>query len=90
MYELHFAGAILNNINTRLYARTVSVILRHVKSALVFVDCASCHLVLEALSLFPENQNQHPTLILITDKIVEKEKALPAVDNFLDIDEGLE
>ncbi|KAG5061395.1 hypothetical protein JHK87_002424 [Glycine soja] len=74
----------------RLYARTVFVILRHVNSALVFVDCASCHLVLEALSLFLENQNQRPTLILLTDKIVEKEKASPAVHNFLDIDEGLE
>ncbi|KAG4955109.1 hypothetical protein JHK85_041473 [Glycine max] len=93
MYELHFAvpfaGAILNNINTRLDARTVSVILRHANSRLVFVDCASRDLVLEALSLFPENQNQRPTLILITDETVEKEKAAPAVDNFLDTYEGL-
>ncbi|KHN39513.1 Putative acyl-activating enzyme 6 [Glycine soja] len=95
MYELHFAvpfaGAILNNINTRLDARTVSVILRHANSTLVFVDCASRDLVLEALSLFPENQSQRPTLILITDNTVqeEKTKTSPTVDNFLHTYEGL-
>nr|KYP30983.1 hypothetical protein KK1_049351 [Cajanus cajan] len=59
MYELHFAvpfvGALLNNNNTRLDARTVSVILRHASSTLVFVDYASRDLVLQALSLFPDN-----------------------------------
>lgn len=44
MYELQFAvpmcGAILNNINTRLDARTVSVLLRHCESKLLFVDVA--------------------------------------------------
>ncbi|KAI4307730.1 hypothetical protein L6164_030886 [Bauhinia variegata] len=76
MYELHFAvpfaGAILNNINTRLDARTISVILRHAESKLVFVDCASRALVLEALSLFPPNSHsQRPVLILIADDTVE-------------------
>ncbi|XP_020211236.1 probable acyl-activating enzyme 5, peroxisomal [Cajanus cajan] len=89
MYELHFAvpfaGAVLNNINTRLDARTVSVILRHASSTLVFVDCASRDLVLQALSLFPEN-SQRPILILITDDTVEKTS--PSVD-FMDTYEGL-
>ncbi|TKY56637.1 Acyl-activating enzyme 5 of peroxisomal [Spatholobus suberectus] len=89
MYELHFAvpfaGAVLNNINTRLDARTVSVILRHASSTLVFVDCASRDLVLEALSLFP-NRSQRPVLILIADDTVEE--ASPTVD-FLDTYEGL-
>lgn len=39
MYELQFSvpfvGAILNNINTRLDARTISIILRHAESKLV-------------------------------------------------------
>ncbi|KAL5770545.1 hypothetical protein ACOSP7_014699 [Xanthoceras sorbifolium] len=70
MYELHFAvpftGAVLNNINTRLDARTVSVILRHGESKLVLVDHESSSLVLEAISLFPPNAKR-PPLILITD-----------------------
>lgn len=70
MYELHFAvpmsGAILNNINTRLDARTISVILRHSESKLVFVDILSHSVILEAFSLFP-SEIKPPKLILITD-----------------------
>ncbi|KAI3982903.1 hypothetical protein MKX01_010386 [Papaver californicum] len=70
MYELHFAvpmsGAILNNINTRLDARTISVILCHSESKLIFVDILSHSLILEAFSLFP-SEIKSPTLILITD-----------------------
>jgi acyl-CoA synthetase (AMP-forming)/AMP-acid ligase II len=70
MYELHFAvpmsGAILSNINTRLDARTVSVLLRHSESKLVFVDHIFLPLVLEALSLLPPNA-QRPPLVLIAD-----------------------
>ncbi|KAE8022186.1 hypothetical protein FH972_008010 [Carpinus fangiana] len=70
MYELHFAvpmsGAIFNTINTRLDARTVSVLLRHSESKLVFVDHLSRSLVLEALSLLPPKTHR-PLLVLITD-----------------------
>ncbi|CAK9136406.1 unnamed protein product [Ilex paraguariensis] len=70
MYELHFAvpmaGAILNNINLRLDARTIAVLLHHSESKLVFVDYQSSSTILEALSLFPHN-SQRPLLILITD-----------------------
>ena len=70
MYELHFAvpmaGAILNTINTRLDARTVSVMLRHSESKLVFVDQLSVKLILDAVSLFPPN-TPIPRLVLITD-----------------------
>uniref|UniRef100_A0A5B6YWM8 Putative acyl-activating enzyme 5, peroxisomal n=1 Tax=Davidia involucrata TaxID=16924 RepID=A0A5B6YWM8_DAVIN len=70
MYELHFAvsmtGAILNSINTRLDPRTVSVLLRHSESKLIFVDYLSRSFILEALSLFPPNA-QRPLLVLITD-----------------------
>ncbi|PSS00358.1 Acyl-activating enzyme 5, peroxisomal like [Actinidia chinensis var. chinensis] len=70
MYELHFAvpmaGAILNCINTRLDARTVSVLLRHSESKLVFVDYQSASLVLEGLSLLPK-PSPRPPLILITE-----------------------
>lgn len=70
MYELHFAipmaGAIINTINLRLDARTISVILQHSESKLVFVDYQSSSVILEALSLFPENFKK-PLLVLITE-----------------------
>nr|GMD67296.1 probable acyl-activating enzyme 5, peroxisomal [Ipomoea batatas] len=72
MYELHFAapmaGAILNTINLRLDARTVSIQLLHSESKLVFVDRQSSSLVLEAISLLPTTSlSQRPILILISD-----------------------
>ncbi|XP_028752757.1 probable acyl-activating enzyme 5, peroxisomal [Neltuma alba] len=88
MYELHFAvpftGAVLNNINARLDARTISVILRHGESKLVFVDCVSRALVLEAISLLPR-EIQRPTLILITDDSVGP----TSLEGFFDTYEGL-
>ncbi|KAI3798714.1 hypothetical protein L1987_33992 [Smallanthus sonchifolius] len=70
MYELYFAipfaGAVINSINTRLDARTVSVILTHSESKLVFVDYQSVPIVLDALSMFSPN-TQKPMLVLITD-----------------------
>ncbi|XVF38040.1 hypothetical protein REPUB_Repub20aG0063500 [Reevesia pubescens] len=70
MYELHFSvpmsGAILNNINTRLDARTIFILLRHSESKLLFVDTLSQSVALEAISLFPPNQNR-PLLVLIKD-----------------------
>ncbi|EOA20316.1 hypothetical protein CARUB_v10000624mg [Capsella rubella] len=69
MYELQFAvpmsGAILNNINTRLDARTVSVLLRHCGSKLLFVDVFSHDLVVEAISMMTTDP---PVLVLIADK----------------------
>ncbi|KDO80441.1 hypothetical protein CISIN_1g008636mg [Citrus sinensis] len=70
MYELHFAvpmsGAIFNTINTRLDARTISIILKHSESKLVFVDHLSSSLLLEVVSLFPPH-SKTPKLVLITD-----------------------
>ncbi|KAI3798712.1 hypothetical protein L1987_33990 [Smallanthus sonchifolius] len=69
-YELHFAitmtGAVINTINTRLDARTISVILKHNESKLVFVDHQLTHLIQEALSLLPDLCS-HPHLVLIED-----------------------
>ncbi|KAJ6744661.1 ACYL-ACTIVATING ENZYME [Salix purpurea] len=77
MYELQFAvpmsGAILNNINTRLDARTISTLLRHGESKLVFVDYLSLDVIREALSLFPP-ETPCPNLVLITD---DEEEAPP-------------
>ncbi|KAH0982050.1 hypothetical protein GBA52_009227 [Prunus armeniaca] len=93
MYELHFAvpmsGAILNNINTRLDAHNISIILRHSESKLIFVDHLSVSLTLQALSLFPPHLPK-PLLILITDN-EHRSTPIPAVDNnyFLDTYENL-
>ncbi|XP_049369663.1 2-methylpropanoate--CoA ligase CCL4-like [Solanum verrucosum] len=82
MYELHFAvpmaGAVLNTINLRLDARTISVLLRHSESKLLFVDCQSKSLILEALSLFPPEFHR-PVLVLIEDE----EFPIPKTDEFI-------
>ncbi|KAH8512258.1 hypothetical protein H0E87_009469 [Populus deltoides] len=70
MYELHFAvpmaGAILNTLNTRLDARTISLLLCHAESELLFVDLMSVSLVNEAISLLPSSAKP-PLLVLIAD-----------------------
>ncbi|MCL7033848.1 hypothetical protein MKW94_017438 [Papaver nudicaule] len=70
MSELHFAvpmsGAILNTVSTRLDARTVSILLCHSESKLIFVDVHSSSVILEAFSLFPP-EIQPPVLIFIDD-----------------------
>ncbi|VFQ75518.1 unnamed protein product [Cuscuta campestris] len=70
MYELHFsapmAGAVLNTINVRLDSRTVSVLLAHSESKLLFVDSQFKALVADALSRFPPGFPR-PILVLIAD-----------------------
>ncbi|GJN26049.1 hypothetical protein PR202_gb13947 [Eleusine coracana subsp. coracana] len=70
MYEMHFgvpmSGAVLNNINTRLDARTVSVLLKHAGSKLVFVDPALLQLLRDALRLLPPG-HPAPRVILVED-----------------------
>ncbi|MBA0875149.1 hypothetical protein Goshw_027047 [Gossypium schwendimanii] len=93
MYELQFAvpmsGAVLNNINTRLDAHTLSILLQHSESKLVFVDHHSSSLVLEAISLFPRN-TKHPQLILIDDEMVSSgSKSTSSISHFLDHYEGI-
>lgn len=69
VYELQFAvpmsGAVLNNINPRLDANALSVLLRHSESKLVFVDHHSRSLVLEAVSFL--NKNERPHLVILND-----------------------
>ncbi|XP_023734216.1 2-methylpropanoate--CoA ligase CCL4 [Lactuca sativa] len=69
-YELHFAitmtGAVINTINTRLDGRTVSIILHHSESKLVFVDHHLTRLIQEAVSLLPDGC-AHPPQVLITE-----------------------
>lgn len=70
MYEMHFgvpmSGAVLNTINTRLDARTVSVILRHSGSRILFADTLSFSLARSALALLPADHTP-PLIIPIED-----------------------
>ncbi|GJN01341.1 hypothetical protein PR202_ga18600 [Eleusine coracana subsp. coracana] len=80
MYEMHFgvpmSGAVLNNINTRLDARTVAVLLKHSGSKLVFVDPASLQLLHDALRLLPAD-HPAPRVIPMEDPY---EKQFPPAD----------
>ncbi|WOL18208.1 hypothetical protein Cni_G27001 [Canna indica] len=70
MYEMHFgvpmSGAVLNTINTRLDARTISILLCHSGSKLVFVDVLSRPLLDDALRLFPASA-EPPRVVPIED-----------------------
>ena len=79
MYEMHFgvpmSGAVLHTINTRLDARTVSVLLRHSGSRLVLVDQASLPLIRDALRLLPPGHDA-PRVIPVEDP--HEQSLLPA------------
>ncbi|KAM7267103.1 hypothetical protein ACFE04_009269 [Oxalis oulophora] len=55
MYEMHFAvpmaGAVLNNINTRITANNIATILSHSEAKALFVDCEYVSLACEALQI---------------------------------------
>ncbi|XP_022990524.1 probable acyl-activating enzyme 5, peroxisomal [Cucurbita maxima] len=93
MYELHFAvpmaGAILNTINTRLDARTISTLLFHSESKLVFVDQAYCALISDALALFPPETNP-PSLVLIDDDAAAEESLSSSVSIRIDFFDSYE
>nr|XP_043634608.1 probable CoA ligase CCL11 [Erigeron canadensis] len=87
MYELQFAvpmsGAVLNNINTRLNARTISVMLRHSEAKMLFVDSHLKLLAQDAVSRFPSGIRR-PTLVLInTESLTGDSRSTEEVDNYL-------
>ncbi|KAF3536633.1 hypothetical protein F2Q69_00020913 [Brassica cretica] len=86
------SGAVLNNINPRLDAHALSVVLRHSESKLVFVDHHSSSLVLEALSFLPKNEK--PRLVLLQDDsnisgLTNMSASSSADVDFLDTYEGV-
>ncbi|KAK9115569.1 hypothetical protein Sjap_014516 [Stephania japonica] len=80
MYELHFAvpmsGAVLNTINIRLDLRTVSILLHHSESKLVFVDPQFYSVLRDAL----KDLIDPPIVVLITDIYFDAPLS-PAVDH---------
>ncbi|KAM0831275.1 hypothetical protein ACQ4PT_065656 [Festuca glaucescens] len=81
MYEAHFgvpmSGAVLNNINTRLDARTVSVLLRHSGSKIVLVDPAMLPILDDALRLLPP-EHPAPRVVLVEDPPDKEFRPAPA------------
>ncbi|KAL2942881.1 putative acyl-activating enzyme 5 peroxisomal [Bienertia sinuspersici] len=84
-YELHFAapmsGAVLNNINIRLDPRTISILLRHSESKLLFVYHQLSPLVLQAMSLLPPH-HPRPLLVLVTDNEYDYDHFTPNSEEF--------
>jgi acyl-coenzyme A synthetase/AMP-(fatty) acid ligase len=71
MYEAHFgvpmSGAVLNNINTRLDACTVSILLRHSCSKLILFDPALLPILDQVLRLLPLG-HLAPRVVLVEDR----------------------
>ncbi|XP_023539284.1 acetate/butyrate--CoA ligase AAE7, peroxisomal-like [Cucurbita pepo subsp. pepo] len=80
IYEAHFgvpmAGAVLNCVNIRLNAQTISFLLGHSSSAVVMVDQEFFPLAEEALNILAEKgrgQYKPPLLIVIGDESCDPE-----------------
>lgn len=85
LFELHFAvpmaGAILNAINTRLEATTISYILEHGGAKVLFVDKDSTAVAKEAIK-----ELQNPPLLISIDDIEATGEAISDIDyeSFID------
>lgn len=76
VYEMNFgvpmARAVLNSINSRLDARTVSVLLAHSETKALFVDSQYLQLVQESLRMWlssPDAPVVKPQVIVIEDRL---------------------
>ena len=76
VYEMNFgvpmARAVLNSINSRLDARTISVLLNHSESKVLFVDSQFLQIVQEALRIWfssPDAPAEKPQIIVIEDRL---------------------
>jgi acyl-CoA synthetase (AMP-forming)/AMP-acid ligase II len=83
MYEAQFgvpmSGAVLNSINTLLDARTISLLLGHSGSKLVFTDPAFLPVLQDALRLLPPG-HPAPRVILVEDPHEKKFSPPPATE----------
>lgn len=78
MYEAHFgvpmSGSVINAVNIRLNASTISFLLQHSSSALIIVDQEYFKLVEEALNILKHNTQANfksPYLIVVKDESIE-------------------
>ncbi|CAI9110326.1 OLC1v1010332C1 [Oldenlandia corymbosa var. corymbosa] len=72
-YEMHFAvpmaGAVLNTINTRLDAKTISTILKHSEAKIFFVDFQFVPIASEALRLLVSEPGVAMPLVIVIDDL---------------------
>ncbi|KAI7732173.1 hypothetical protein M8C21_018455 [Ambrosia artemisiifolia] len=78
MYEAHFgvpmSGAVLNSINIRLNAPTISFLLEHSSSAVIIVDQEFFKLAEQALKILKDKTQvnfKYPHLIVVKDESIE-------------------
>lgn len=76
VYEMNFgvpmARAVLNSINSRLDARTISVLLNHSQTKVLFVDSQFLQIVQEALRIWfssPDAPAEKPQIVVIEDRL---------------------
>lgn len=74
VYEMNFgvpmSGAVLNSINSRLDARTISVLLSHSQTKVLFVDYQFLQIVQEALQAWlSTSQDNRPYIVVIEDRL---------------------
>ena len=85
MYEAHFAipliGAVINTINTRLDPASISYILNHSDSKMIFVDSEYCDVVAQAFAL--GEHNIPVVYIEDSEAFMLSNNDLPTYENFL-------
>jgi acyl-CoA synthetase (AMP-forming)/AMP-acid ligase II len=77
IYEMHFgvpmAGLVLNTMNTRIDANTLSVLFRHCETKAIFVDLEYLPLVHKALQIWLSSSQppgKRPHVIVIEDRYI--------------------
>ncbi|GAA0167910.1 ligase [Lithospermum erythrorhizon] len=97
MYEAHFgvpmSGAVINAVNIRLNAQTVSFLLGHSQSAVIMVDQEFVSLVEDSLKILAENEVKFkpPILIVIADKTCDpKELQYALAKGYIEYEKFLE
>ena len=80
MYEAHFgipmAGAILNAINIRLDAKTISYIIDHSKTKIIFVDTEFLPIIKEALKIKNLKMQSSPLKMIINFHVTLRRKII--------------
>jgi acyl-CoA synthetase (AMP-forming)/AMP-acid ligase II len=71
-FGVPMARAVLNSINSRLDARTISVLLNHSQTKVLFVDSQFLQIVQEALRIWfssPDAPAEKPQIVVIEDRL---------------------
>eukprot|EP00808_Paulinella_micropora_P008695 g72687.t1 len=90
MLEAHFAvpyaGAVLNPINTRQDASTISFILSHSEAKILLLDWEFKELALSAFDMLPQGQAR-PLVIVVTDKYADNSDRSKLPEGWMDYED---